>query len=237
MTQIDLLREFFKKKGAGSLFTRRELLRFFETEGGLSYKKSSGAVSVDTNLAYLRYAGYIQREAYGVTKILKLIPEGHKQYDIYKEGHENKENVIKPRTNMPILFDEAVKDCEALSQQIGGSHYKDLAIQPIVLIVKGGFSFIQGNIIKYVSRYNHKNGIEDLKKAAHYAKMAKELDEKPGRIKYPELIDEYCKANNFKGYVSWTLNQAAARKWDRVIEGCGILIKELEEANKSSDLL
>ena len=36
MTQIELLREFFKKKGAGSLFTRRELLRFFETEGGLS---------------------------------------------------------------------------------------------------------------------------------------------------------------------------------------------------------
>ena len=29
-------------------------------------------------------------------------------------------------------------------------------------------SFLQGNIIKYISRYKHKNGVEDLKKARFY---------------------------------------------------------------------
>lgn len=235
MTQIDLLREFFKRKGVGSLFTRRELRNFFKAEGGLSYNKTAGATSIDTNLAYLRYAGYIVREVYGVSKILKLIPDGITQYDIYKEGHTLKDKIVKPRTNVPILFDTVKQDCEAMSEQIGGSHYKDLVIQPIVLITQGGFSFIQGNIIKYVSRYAHKNGVEDLKKAAHYAKLAIELGEKAGKPKYPELIDQYCEANHFSGYVRWTLNQAAARKWDRVIEGCGILIKDLEDEQANAN--
>ena len=30
--------------------------------------------------------------------------------------------------------------------------------------------YLQGNIIKYIWRYNHKNGVEDLKKAKWYLK-------------------------------------------------------------------
>ena len=28
--------------------------------------------------------------------------------------------------------------------------------------------YLQGNVIKYVTRYKNKNGVEDLEKAAHY---------------------------------------------------------------------
>jgi len=30
------------------------------------------------------------------------------------------------------------------------------------------FNFCEGNVIKYISRYKRKNGIEDLKKAKQY---------------------------------------------------------------------
>ena len=35
-------------------------------------------------------------------------------------------------------------------------------------IVSHEMNYLQGNIIKYVTRYKHKNGLEDLKKAQAY---------------------------------------------------------------------
>lgn len=62
--------------------------------------------------------------------------------------------------------------------QIGGSHYKDMVIQPIEFILKNNIGFCEGNIIKYVCRYRNKNGLEDLKKARHYIDMLIENYEK-----------------------------------------------------------
>lgn len=56
-------------------------------------------------------------------------------------------------------------------KQIGGDHYFRLAIQPVEFITKNGLGFLEGNIIKYVTRWKSKNGIEDLRKAAHYLEM------------------------------------------------------------------
>lgn len=64
----------------------------------------------------------------------------------------------------------------ALKTQVGGGHYKDMPIQPIEFTHKNGLNFCQGNIIKYVTRYKHKNGIEDLKKAKHYIDLLIELE-------------------------------------------------------------
>lgn len=57
---------------------------------------------------------------------------------------------------------------KATNEQIGGSHYKDMAIQPIEFIMKNKIGFCEANVIEYVCRHKHKNGIEDLKKARHY---------------------------------------------------------------------
>ena len=38
--------------------------------------------------------------------------------------------------------------------------------------------FLEGNIIKYVTRYKYKNGIEDLKKAKQYIERLIEREEK-----------------------------------------------------------
>jgi len=55
-----------------------------------------------------------------------------------------------------------------LETQVGGSHYKSMQIQPIEYILKNGIPYAEGNVIKYVSRWKSKNGIEDLRKARHY---------------------------------------------------------------------
>jgi hypothetical protein len=60
---------------------------------------------------------------------------------------------------------------EALTTQVGGSHYQKYAIQPIEFIVKNNIPFLEANVIKYIVRYKDKNGIEDLKKAKHYLEM------------------------------------------------------------------
>lgn len=55
--------------------------------------------------------------------------------------------------------------------QVGGSHYTKHAIQPMEFILANGLGFAEGNVIKYVVRYQDKNGVEDLKKARHYLDM------------------------------------------------------------------
>lgn len=55
-----------------------------------------------------------------------------------------------------------------LAKQIGGSHYKDLAIQPVEYIYANGIGYFEGNVIKYVTRWKEKGGIDDLEKAKHY---------------------------------------------------------------------
>ncbi len=57
------------------------------------------------------------------------------------------------------------------SIQIGGNHYKDFKIQPIDFIYENDIPYIEGNIIKYVTRWKSKNGVEDLKKAMHYLEI------------------------------------------------------------------
>lgn len=55
--------------------------------------------------------------------------------------------------------------------QIGGGHYKGMAIQPMEYSMKNGLDPCQHTIIKYVSRYRYKGGIEDLEKAKHCIDM------------------------------------------------------------------
>lgn len=67
----------------------------------------------------------------------------------------------------------------ALKQQIGGSHYKAKAIQPVEYIHANGIGFFEGNVIKYVTRWRVKGGIADLEKARHYIDMLIELESAP----------------------------------------------------------
>ena len=63
----------------------------------------------------------------------------------------------------------------ATERQVGGKHYTSFKIQPIEFIRKNNLSFIQGCIIKYICRYDKKNGKEDLDKIIHYCELEKEF--------------------------------------------------------------
>jgi bbp48 len=57
-------------------------------------------------------------------------------------------------------------------RQIGGNHYSRFKIEPIDLMVKLNFNWFQGEILKYVSRFQYKNGKEDLDKAYSVCNLA-----------------------------------------------------------------
>jgi len=50
-------------------------------------------------------------------------------------------------------------------------HYVQGQIEPIDFINANNLDYLEGNIIKYVSRYKFKNGLEDLLKAQFYINM------------------------------------------------------------------
>jgi len=59
-------------------------------------------------------------------------------------------------------------------------HYR-MRITPLNYIIANQLGFCEGNIIKYISRYKEKGGIEDLQKARHYLEMMiDEEHENPG---------------------------------------------------------
>jgi hypothetical protein len=55
----------------------------------------------------------------------------------------------------------------AFDKQCAGSHYKSMKIQPMEFALANDLNYGQANAIKYITRYEHKNGIEDLRKAIH----------------------------------------------------------------------
>jgi hypothetical protein len=65
----------------------------------------------------------------------------------------------------------------ALDVQIGGSHYKDQAIQPVQYIEANKLPFLEGCVIKRVSRHMRPSGkgAEDLQKAIHELQLLLEL--------------------------------------------------------------
>lgn len=66
----------------------------------------------------------------------------------------------------------------ANSVQHGGTHYKDKPIQPWDYIINNGLGYLEGNIVKYVSRWRDKGGVEDLMKARHYLDKLIEVEGK-----------------------------------------------------------
>lgn len=83
--------------------------------------------------------------------------------------------------NWRIIEREEEEPSYPLATQVGGNHYKDLAIQPIEYIHKNGIGYAEGSVIKYVTRWRSKNGIEDLRKARHFIDLLIEMEMNNGR--------------------------------------------------------
>lgn len=53
-------------------------------------------------------------------------------------------------------------------KQVGGDHYEKKRIQPIEYIIANNLGFCEGNIVKYITRYQDKDGMKDLEKCRDY---------------------------------------------------------------------
>ena len=87
------------------------------------------------------------------------------------ESHE--QYMARRRAEEEIISKQ--KSPKATDKQVGGDHYKDCAIQPVDYIVKNNLDFLEGNVVKNITRHKTKNGIEDIRKVIHYAELILEL--------------------------------------------------------------
>ena len=93
-----------------------------------------------------------------------------------------------------------------LDEQVGGDHYKNMKIQPIDYNHVNALGYCEGNIVKYVSRWKSKNGVEDLKKAMHYLQVLihfVEEEVKRARTKLPR-----------PGQPGWDLPEPTVSGWE-----------------------
>lgn len=75
----------------------------------------------------------------------------------------------------------------ANDKQINGDHYRG-AIQTWDYIVANDLGFLEGNIVKYVTRFRKKNGVQDLLKAQHYLQKLIEVENE--RLRRASSADE-----------------------------------------------
>ena len=79
----------------------------------------------------------------------------------------------------------------ALEIQVGGSHYKDMAIQPMEYSMANKLDACQHTAIKYITRFREKGGVQDLEKAKHVIDMLIEFETRGVRS---SDLDDMCKA-------------------------------------------
>lgn len=100
-------------------------------------------------------------------------------------------------------------------QQVGGNHYERFKVEPVIVFAAFNFNWFQGEILKYVSRFQFKNGKQDLNKAIHIAQMAEDLkvyDKKKKHVKFvqlvykrkplADLVEDYRKQFEYEEYIT-----------------------------------
>lgn len=100
-------------------------------------------------------------------------------FKIQKWRIHSKTNATTPPAQQELHAEETKpiqQEVKATDTQIGGDHYTKLAIQPMQYSMKNGLDPLQHTIVKYVTRFRDKAGIEDLEKAKHCIDMLIEFE-------------------------------------------------------------
>lgn len=117
---------------------------------------------------------------------------------------------------------------KAIEKQIGGSHYKSLPYQPIILIDRLELDYFSGNVLKYLCRYKQNDGIRDLEKARHYCELAKELNVikfSPSTLDTEE-VEDFVRINEMSEEIQEIIiYDLLCGKWDDAIDDINKLIE------------
>lgn len=113
---------------------------------------------------------------------------------------------------------------DSLAIQVGGSHYKNLGIQPIEFGMVNRYDPAAFSTLKYVTRHAAKNGKQDLEKARHFVQLRRDLlVKKPDTRFYVALniidVRDYCTSNKLPFMETailcdlhlWAMGQAGLR--------------------------
>ena len=80
-----------------------------------------------------------------------------------------------------------------LDTQVGRDHYKGCGIQPVEYIHANNLDYLEGNVIKYITRHRTKGECKkDIEKAIHYAELILQMH-------YPEEEKQQELFNNLIG--------------------------------------
>ena len=103
-----------------------------------------------------------------------LSPVGTKTFvtyvDVTGEEVEIDEDIYSYHASDLVLVNgkEETQVYNPLIAQEGGGHYKNRGIQPIEYSHANNLSASQHSVVKYITRYYDKGGIEDLSKIVHF---------------------------------------------------------------------
>lgn len=86
---------------------------------------------------------------------------------------------------------------DPLAIQIGGGHYKNLAIQPIEFSMLNDLDACAHSILKYITRHRDKAGAQDIRKARHSLSLHRRLYEPLHLVEHWRIsMAAYCHANS-----------------------------------------
>lgn len=103
-------------------------------------------------------------------RVIEINEDGHYNFKVnWASGHNTQCHLSV--FDLDYQGEQMRDDVKDLPKQVGGSHYQHFKIQPVDYIADNQIPYLEGNVIKYVSRWRNKNGVEDLEKAKHYLEI------------------------------------------------------------------
>jgi len=81
-------------------------------------------------------------------------------------AHHSKERTTDI-TDASVNGFATVSESNPRENQIGGDHYRTMAIQPADFIMANKLGWAEGCAIAYITRWREKGGLQDLRKAIH----------------------------------------------------------------------
>jgi hypothetical protein len=141
-----------------------------KTKMFLSALKDPQNAGVSTNTLAKKYkiaAGYAYKLAArsGKTPVKKVKNDN---VEHLKKALQQKMLKVIPMLETQTISISSPAPVSANAVQVGGGHYQGKAIQPWDYIVSNRLGYLEGNVVKYVSRWQDKGGRQDLEKARHY---------------------------------------------------------------------
>ena len=141
-----------------------------KTKMFLSALKDPQNAGVSTNTLAKKYkiaAGYAYKLAArsGKTPVKKVKNDN---VEHLKKALQQKMLKVIPMLETQTISISSPSPVSANAVQVGGGHYQGKAIQPWDYIVSNRLGYLEGNVVKYVSRWQEKGGRQDLEKARHY---------------------------------------------------------------------